>query len=348
MKKTLLLIAALILTAACAAPPPTANRETAPPPATSPVAMAMTEADAIAKEKAIWDAIKIRDFDAFGNMLADNQIEVTSDGVFDKAGSIAGVKDFEPTEAVFSDWKFKSIDQDAYLVTYTANVKAKFKGKEVPPQSARASSVWVSRGGKWLAIYHQECLVKPPMPPAKASTKSPATASASTAPSPVMAAAGSDAIANEKMVWDLFKAKNWDAFAALLAPDFIEVESDGVYDKAGSVKGVSTFDAAKFELSDFKAVQLDADAVLVTYVAKMAGMGRMAGMSAAGDRHSTIWVNRDGKWLGLFHHGSTQVQMAPMASPMVSPKGSPMASPKGSPIASPKGSPIASPKASPA
>ena len=323
MKKTFLLIAVLIMTGACAAPPP-ANREAAPPAAASPAAVAMTEADAIAKEKAVWDTIKNKDWDAFGNMLDADQMEVTGEGVNDKAASIASVKKFEPTEVVFSDWKFLSIDKDAFIVIYTANTKGKYDGIEFKPVSARASSAWVNRGGKWLAIYHQECPVKPPMPPAKTAPKSPATAAASPAASPVLTAAGSDAIANEKMVWDLFKAKNWDGFAALLAPDSIEVESDGVYDKAGSVKGVSSIDLSKFEVSDFKSVNLDADAILVTYVSKMPGMSKMSGMSADGERHSTIWVNRAGKWLGLFHQGGTTVMKpAPPAAPTAAPKAAP-------------------------
>jgi len=316
MKKTVLLIAALILTGACAAPPP-ANREAAPP-AASPAAVAMTEADAIAKEKAIWDTIKVKDYDAFGNMLADDQIEVTGEGAFAKAESITGVKDFEPAEVAFSDWKFLSIDKDAYVVIYTAKVKGKYKGKEFPEESARCSSAWVSRGGKWLAIYHQECPVKP-APPAPAAAKSPAKAAASPAAAAPAAATGPDAVANEKIVWDLFKARNYDAFAALLTPNSIEVEPDKVRDKAESVKDVSGFDAAKAEQSEFKTVKLDADAALVTYVSKMQGMPGL------GERHSTIWVNRDGRWLALFHHGGTPV-MKP-APPTPTPKGSPAIAP---------------------
>jgi hypothetical protein len=45
-------------------------------------------------------------------------------------------------------------------------------------------------------------------------------------------------------------------------------------------------------------------------------MPGMTGMSHDGERHSTIWVNRDGKWLGLFHHGGTPVvKPAVMAAP---------------------------------
>jgi hypothetical protein len=304
MKRTLLLIAVLILTGACATPPP-ANREATPSAAASPAAVAMTEADAIAKEKAIWDTIKNKDYDAFGNMLADDMIEVTGEANLDKAGAIAGVKDFEPTEVVFSDWKFLSIDKDAFVVIYTANVKAKVKGKESPPQSARCSSSWVKRAGKWLAIYHQECELKPAMtmPPSKVE-KAAASPTSTPAAAP---ATGPDPIANERIVWDLFKAKNYDAFGDLLVTDFIEVEPFGVYDKAGSVEGVSTFDASKAVLSDLKSVNLDDDAALVTYTVNNPANRAYP----KGERHSSIWVKRDGKWLGLFHHGGTPVSTPP-------------------------------------
>jgi len=308
MKKIFLLISVLILTGACAAPP-SANREAAPPAAASPAAVAMTEADAIAKEKAIWDTIKNKDYDAFAAMLASDQVEVLPDGVMDKAGSVEGVKQFEPSETNFSDWKYLAIDKDAFVIVYTVAVKGKFQGKEFPLETARASSAWVNRGGKWLAIYHQECELKPaePMPASKVEK-----AAASPAPAPAAApATGPDPIANEKIVWDLFKAKNYDAFGDLLAPNFIEVEPMGVYDKAGSVKGVSTFDASKAVLSDLKSVNLDDGAALVTYTVNNPANK----VNPKGERHSSIWVKRDGKWLGLFHHGGTPVRTPPPKPP---------------------------------
>jgi hypothetical protein len=310
MKKILLVVSALALTAACSAP--STNREATPPVNTNtPAVVAMTEANAITTEKAIWDAVKNRDFEAFGKLLADDQLEVTGEGVFDKAGSIAALKDFEPSELTFSDWRFLSIDKEAFVVSYTVQVKGKYKGKEFPTESARASSAWVQRNGKWLAIYHQECEVrKEPTP-----TKAAATAKADASPAPAPAATpGPDPVANEKLVWDLFKTKNYDAFGTLLAPEFMEVQNTGVYDKAESLKGVTTFDASKTELSEWKTARLNANAMLVTYV------DQTPGMPGAGSRNATIWVNRDGKWLGLFHHGSTPVVKA---APVPSPKDTP-------------------------
>jgi hypothetical protein len=285
----------------------------------------MTEADAIAKEKAIWDTIKAKDYDAFGNMLADDQVEVTGEGVLDKAGSITAVKDFEPVELAFSDWKFSSIDKDAFIVTYAVSVKGKFKGKDFT-ESGRCSSAWINHGGKWLATYHQESPVKPPMPPPAASKSPAAAAEASPAGTTPVAATGPDPIANEKIVWDLFKAKNYDGFATVLAPTFIEVESDGVYDKAGAVKGVTGFDASKFVLSDWKAVKLNDDAMLVTYTVKVSGT------PGDGERASSIWAKQDGKWLALLHHGGT-----PVMKPAV------MAAPKEMPVQQPGTTPAKKP-----
>jgi hypothetical protein len=311
MKKIVLLIAALVAAAACAAP--TTNRDVASTTNSNKAAEApapMTEADAIAKEKAIWDTIKRKDYDAFTAMLDVGSQEVTPQGVLPKEGSVSSVKDFEPSEVNFSDWKFISIDKDAFIVTYAVAVKGKFRGKEFPEDKARASSAWVSHDGKWLAMFHQECPAKPAPTPAPAQKSTPATAATpatSPAPPPVTT---SDAIANEKLVWDLFKAKNFDAFATLLAPEFTEIEPDGVYDRAGTVKGVQSVEISKAVLSEWKATNINDDAMLVTYVVK--GPGPWDPM---GERHSTIWVKRDGKWLGILHHGGTGVRAAPAPTP---------------------------------
>ena len=305
MKKILVIISAAILAAACAAPP--TNQSTAPANAniaSAPSATAITEADAIAKEKAIWDTIKNKDYDAFDAMLAPEQLEVLPEGVMDKAASIAGVKQFEPAEMNFSDWKYLRINEDVFLVTYTVAVRGKFQGREFPLESSRASSAWVNRGGKWLAMYHQECPLKP------AATPSPTTSDAAKpAPSLVATpaappATGPDPIANEKIVWDLFKSKNYDAFATLLDPDSIEVEPNGVYNRAGTLQGVTMFDASRAVLSDLKSVNLDDDVALVTYTVK----NPVPMFAPEGERASTIWVNRAGKWVALFHHGGTPVR----------------------------------------
>ncbi len=298
MKKILVLICFLLIAVAGCTNQPTGNKDTVAnanqPAETKPVAAMPSESDIIAKEKASWDAVKNKNWDAFGAMLAPEYVEVLDNGVHDKAAALAGIKDFDLSEVTYADWKMIPVDKDAALITYSVTVKAKYKGAEVPTGPYREASAWVNRNGQWLAIYYQEtAAVKPPQmppPPEKKGSASPDAAKP--------AETSSDPIANDKIVWDLFRSRNYDAFAALLAPEFMEVEAFGVYDKAGSVKGVQTFDGADATLSDWKSVKFDDDAAMSTYTIdwKNPQQGR--------EYHATVWANRNGKWVALLHQGT--------------------------------------------
>src|SRR5882724_9872903 len=165
MKKILAFVSVLIVAAACTNQPTTntnmaSNTNTAPMKAAAP-----SEADMIVKEKAAWDTLKKKDYAAFGDLLASDYIEVTDDGVFDKPGIIADVKNFDLTDATFSDWKMTSIDNDAVILTYQTTLKATYKGAEVPPGPYRSAAAWVNRDGKWLDFYYQQTVIKTMPPP---------------------------------------------------------------------------------------------------------------------------------------------------------------------------------------
>jgi hypothetical protein len=309
MKKILALVSFLsflVFAAACTTEPTTNTGANSNANMSMSKTAAPSEADIIAKEKATWDLLKKKDYDAFGNLLASDYIEVNDNGVFDKAGIIADLKDFNLTDATFSDWKMIPIDNDAVILTYQATVKATEKGADVPPGPYRSAAVWVDRDGKWLAFYYQQTPVKP-MPPASPAASPGKTEKAATSPAATSAATGSDPIADEKLVWDALKSKNYDAFAAYLAADSVELEPDGFYDKTGSVKSVNMFDFSRFELSDWKAAKIDADAAFVTYVVKSPDPKMPL------ERHSTVWANRGGKWVALLHVGT------PVAKPSAKP-----------------------------
>src|ERR1700738_2609170 len=188
MKKILALLCLLVVAAACGNQPST-NTGTAPNGNTAaPKSAAPSEADMIAKEKAAWDTIKKKDYDAFGNLLASDYIEVTDQKVFDKAGILADIKDFNLTDATFSDWKMLPIDNDAVILTYQTTLKATYKGADVPPGPYRSAAAWVNRDGKWQGFFYQQTLIKtmPPTPPPSSSpgaskTEKPAASPAATA-----------------------------------------------------------------------------------------------------------------------------------------------------------------------
>ena len=310
MKKLLVLLSLLVFGAACATQPAgngntTANTNRAGEMKST---AAPSEADLIAKEKSAWDAFKRKDVDGFKKLLAPEYVEVVDTGVKDTAAVVAGMKDIDFTDITFSDWKMTPIDKDAALLTYKVNVKGKFKGDDIPPGPYYEASAYVNRNGEWLAIYYQDTLSKkmeqasPPPPAAKKASSSPAAAAPAKPPE-----TGPDPIANEKIVWDLFRAKNWDGFASLLAPEFMEVEAKGVFDKPGSVKGLQEMpmDMSEFELSDWKVLPFDDDAKLVTYTATIKGPKPEKAF------HATIWIKRDGKWLGLYHQGTPAAADAP-------------------------------------
>jgi hypothetical protein len=299
MKTTLVFVSLLVLAAACMTPPPgnkdtTANVNNANKSAESKSAAAPSEADIRAKETAAWEAVKKKDWDAFTKLMADDYIEVEDDGVHDKAASVQMVKDFDLSDYTLSDWKMTSIDANAVLITYSANVTAKFKGETVPAGPYRESSAYINRNGEWLAIYYQETLAEPPMA-SPTPTKSPEK---SASPASTPGETGPDAVANERLVWDALKSRNYDAFGSYLASDSIEVEPEGVLDRAGSIKTVQMFDLSKAELSDWKTVKLSDNASVVTYTMNDPNTKPPTGY------HSTIWANRNGKWQAIFHQGT--------------------------------------------
>jgi hypothetical protein len=288
----------------------TTNTTTTAPASTATV----SEAAITDHEKQIWDTIKRKDYDAFGQMLADDFILVSNDGLHDKKDTVASIKTFTPTEFTFSNWKVVPIDPDAAVVTYEINMTVMQNGKPTTT-SERDGSVWVKRGDKWVGIFHQDTNVQaqaaPASSPASGATKpanaNAGTANANTAATPAgnASAETADPITKEKQLWEELKHKNWDAFQSDLAENAIEVEPDGVYDRAGSVAGVKAFDFSKYTLSDFKQVKIDDDATLVTYVVHAGGNHV--------ERHSTVWTKKGDKWLALYHQGTPQGPPPPPA-----------------------------------
>jgi hypothetical protein len=133
-------------------------------------------------------------------------------------------------------------------------------------------------------------------PATSTNTNSAATTTTAT----TAAASDDDHIAREKQVWDLLKKKDYDGFAGMLADDQVEVSGSGVHDKTGTVAGIKQGDFSTASLSDFKVVKLDDDAVVVTCLVKTTAPDA----NPAGYRESTVWVNRGGKWVAVFHQGT--------------------------------------------
>lgn len=325
MKRFIALAALALLASACATTTNTneganTNANASASPAATATPAGVTQADLEAKEHQVWDALKAKNYDAFGGLLSDDFTFVTSDGVHNKQDTVSMLKGYDLTDYKFSDVKFVKVDDDLAVLVYSSTETSTVGGKPSPESGKTlfAGSAWANKGGKWVAVYHQDTLAM--TPPAgqggntNANTASNmnasnanknantsaanANTSASPAASPAAPASATDA---EKAVWAAIKSKNYDAFESFLASGSMEVEPDGVMDKSASVEGVKHFDLSKFTQSDFKETKLDSDSTLVTYVVT----GPMNGKTVT-ERHSTIWNNRGGKWQAYFHEGTAQ------------------------------------------
>ena len=124
-----------------------ANANANAAPASTPAAPA-TPTDA---EKAVWDAIKSKNYDAFAGFLASDSLEIEPDGVHDRSGSVEGVKGFDASKFTLSDFKETKLDSDSTLVTYTVEGPNP-KGQK---EQERHSTIWNNRGGQWKAYFHQ-------------------------------------------------------------------------------------------------------------------------------------------------------------------------------------------------
>jgi hypothetical protein len=108
-------------------------------------------------EKQSWEAWKNRDGKFFQLFLADDHVEVGSNGLTNKARVVAGVA--SPVCVVKSyavdSFELTTFDTNTALLTYHAEQDTTCGGSAVP-SPVWVSSLYVRRGGRWLnALYQQ-------------------------------------------------------------------------------------------------------------------------------------------------------------------------------------------------
>jgi len=162
MKKYLPSVLVLMLVIAASA---FAQDATKPTPEASPkpkpaMSKAQIQRNLIASEKKLWEAWKNKDVRVFRTWVANDSVGIGEQGVQGKAQLLkdieAGgceIKSFE-----LSDFKMTSISSEAMVLTYKGAADGTCGGNPVP--AVWASSTWVKRGTKWLALTHQETPAK--------------------------------------------------------------------------------------------------------------------------------------------------------------------------------------------
>ncbi len=108
-------------------------------------------------------------------------------------------------------------------------------------------------------------------------------------------------IALEKAGWEAWKNKNAAWYQTNVTEDYLDVNSDGVFNKAFVVKVTATdCDVKSYSLDNFKFVMLSKDVALLNYTAMQDGVcgGKVQPSTV---RASSVYVRRGGKWLNAFY-----------------------------------------------
>ena len=91
--------------------------------------------------------------------LSDDAIGITPTGTIGKSEiiNLMSSMDCKMTSYSMDSFKVTMLDKDAAILTYHGTGDVTCGGQKEPPASW-ASTVYVKRGGKWVAAFHQETL----------------------------------------------------------------------------------------------------------------------------------------------------------------------------------------------
>jgi len=106
-------------------------------------------------------------------------------------------------------------------------------------------------------------------------------------------------VAKEREGLDALKTGNVELFGNLTADDAVLVDAQGSATKAQVLKNVAAFTLTDYSMDDVRFVPLSATSGLIEY--KIAEKGVSHGKEFAAQAYvSSIWAEREGKWLCLF------------------------------------------------
>lgn len=128
---------------------------------------AATEKALIANENKLNEAVAKGDLPTFKSFIAPDAMSADGSGIMPVAEFIKEFSQIKITAWKITDPKVMWVDDKTAVVLYTWTGKGTFAGQPVPEKTF-TSTVWTDKGGKWMAVYHQEsAAMAPPPPPRK-------------------------------------------------------------------------------------------------------------------------------------------------------------------------------------
>ena len=131
-----------------------------PTKAPSMMSRSATDDAIIANEHKIFDALQKNDADAFKALVTPDGMSADANGFMKTSDFIPMIAQIKMTDSKLNDPHVVHLDANTALVTYTWTGTATM-GDQTFDKPTYCSTIWTKRGGKWLAVYHQETEAAP-------------------------------------------------------------------------------------------------------------------------------------------------------------------------------------------
>jgi hypothetical protein len=109
----------------------------------------------VAKEKSLWEMVKQGDVKGFKRNFSPDYAGVYEDGIHTLDVEADGISKTKLKAYALSDIKMMLPASDTAILTYKVNSQGEAQGQDFSGDYY-CSSVWVNRGGKWIAVAHSE------------------------------------------------------------------------------------------------------------------------------------------------------------------------------------------------
>jgi hypothetical protein len=259
------------------------DKPAGPPASLAGAPLVMLEKDLIRAEKS-------HNLQSIDTALAPEFLEIAGNGrLYTKPEIMEVVKDIQIEDYALENFRVLNVRDDLGIVTYEATVRGSYKGQAFPMRNY-LSSTWRRQKNRWQMVFHTSTPI-----PEQAAVEAPP-----------------DALERERRLLDSELHHNVEAIMAVLADDFREIGGDGgLYGKADIPRLLADVRIDEVTAHDMVATPLGSGAVLVTY--------RVEGKGAFKEKPvpihfgvSSVWQERGGKWLLVFHQGTViQSEAAP-------------------------------------
>ncbi|HEV2386464.1 MAG TPA: nuclear transport factor 2 family protein [Candidatus Acidoferrales bacterium] len=110
----------------------------------------------IGNEKAVWESVRAKNVALFNRLVADDARIIFDTGILSKADFLRSLPERTITAYSLADFEALRPNADTVILIYRATRSGTFRGKPFPPESVHEATVWVLRGGRWVAVLNQE------------------------------------------------------------------------------------------------------------------------------------------------------------------------------------------------